>query len=71
MPLSLGDLLGTFGLAVVVKGLLFTVGSGRGHCCCRVWSVQSLCTHTQLCPQGSAGWHCLNPSYQGKGMRIL
>lgn len=72
MALRLVDLLGTFGWAVVVKGVAvhsLAPGEDTAAAVCGLCSPSAL---TELRPQGSAGWHCLNPSYyQEKAVRIL
>lgn len=58
MALGLADLLGSFGKAVVAKQVAAQSLGPRRGCCCYVGSVQSHLPSTQMCPLGSAGWHC-------------
>lgn len=73
MALSLADLLGTLGCAVVVKGVavhILALGEDTTAALSGLCSPSALTR--RLCPLGSAGWHRLNPSYyQEKGMKIL
>lgn len=57
MALGLADLLGTSRQWFMKGVAVCSLAPGGGYCCCHVWSVQFLCTHTAV----PTGWCWVAP----------